>query len=134
MLTSDEIKRQLEDHEKRISKLENRVTAKPAIAQNDLSIKEFIFSKNCADDLQRTLAIGYYLEKYKNYSSFNIEDLERGFREAKEKVPSNINDKVNQNIKKNFIMQAKEKKDNKKAWVLTSLGERYVEGSFEKAK
>jgi hypothetical protein len=134
MLTSDEIKRQLEDHEKRILKLENLVAAKPAITQKELSIKEFILSKNCIDDLQRALAIGYYLEKYKNYTSFNVEDIECSFREAKEPVPSNINDKVNQNIKKGFIMLAKEKKDNKKAWVLTNSGERYVEGNFEKTK
>jgi len=131
MLTNDEIKRLLDNHEKRISELEKSITAKPVTTKKELSVKEFILSKNCTNDLQKTLAIGYYLEKYKKCLSFNIEDIDCCFREAKEKVPSNINDKVNQNISKGFIMPAKEKKDNKKAWVLTNSGEHYVEDNFE---
>jgi hypothetical protein len=60
-------------------------------------------------------------------TSFNATDIETIFRSAKEKLPKNMNDLVNSNIKKRFIDEAKEKKDGKKAWYLTSTGERHVE-------
>jgi len=134
MLTNDKIKRLLDNHEKRISELEESIKARPVTARKELSVREFILSKNCTNDVRKTLAIGYYLEKYKNYSSFNIEDLERVFREAKEKVPSNINDKVNKNISKGRIMTTEEKKNNMGAWVLTNTGEQFVEDNFKKTK
>ena len=128
-----EIKKKLEEHEKRISKLESLSQTKPETIEKKHSVKEFILSKKPKNDVQRTLTIGYYLEKYENFSSFNVSDLEEGFRTAKEKVP-NIGDKVQKNIKKGHIMDVKEKKDNLKAWVLTSSGEMHVEKDFKQGK
>ena len=129
-----EIKKKLEEHEKRISKLESLSQTKPETIEKKLSVKEFILSKKPKNDVQRTLAIGYYLEKYESFSSFNVRDLEEGFRAAKEKVPSNAGDKVQLNIKKGHMMEAKEKKDNLKALVLTNSGEKYVKNDFRKEK
>lgn len=129
-----EIKKKLEEHEKRISKLESSFQTKPETIKKELSIKEFILLKKPKGDVQRTLAVGYYLEKYENLSLFNVKDLEKGFRSAKERVPGNINDKAYQNIKRGYMMEAEEKKDDLKAWVLTNSGERYVENGFKKEK
>lgn len=137
MMPNEEIlrvKKKLEEHDKRLSKLESLFLAKPGAVKKQVSIKEFIISKKPKDDVQRALAIGYYLEKYEELFSFNVRDLEKGFRDAKEKIPKNINLCVIANIRKGHMMEAKEKKDNLKAWVLTNSGEKYVEGNFEKAK
>ena len=80
------------------------------------------------------MAIGHNLEEYETLSSFNVRDLENAFRAAKERVPANINDKVNKNIEKGYIMESKGRKDNLKAWVLTNSGEQYVENNFKKEK
>ena len=64
--------------------------------------------------------------------SFNATDIETIFRSAKERLPSNINDLVNSNVKTAFMDEAKEKKDGKKAWYLTSTGENYVEQELKK--
>lgn len=128
----NEIKRKLEEHEKRISHLERLFQDKPETVKKKISLKEFILSKKPKDDNQKTLAIGYYLEKHEGLPSFNVKDLESGFRAAKESPPDNINDKVNQNIKKKgYMAKAKEKKDKFNAWYLTNSGEEYVENSFE---
>jgi len=129
-----EIKKKLEEHEKRISKLESSFQTKPEVGKKETSIKEFILSKKPKDDLQKTLAIGYYFEKHEAFFSFNAKDLEEGFRAAKEKIPKNINDKVIKNIEKGHIMEAKEKKNNLKAWILTNTGEEFVENDFKKEK
>lgn len=131
MAVDNDLKKILDDHEKRIAALEDIMKSKPELLKKELSIKEFILSKKPQDDVQRTLIIGYYLEKYRAMTSYNAKDLEDGFREAKERVPENINYKVIKNIKKGLMMEAKEEKDNLKAWHLTGSGERFVENDLK---
>ena len=127
-----EIKRKLDEHEKRIFELENLIKAKPIPVKKRLSIRELIRSKKPKSNVQKTLLVAYFLEKYESFISFNVKDLEEGFRSAKEKVPSNINMFVNQNIKQGYMMEFSEKKDNLKAWTLTNTGEDYVDNDFKK--
>jgi hypothetical protein len=119
--------------EKRVDALERQPVVLPATAApiaKNTSIKEFILSKRPSNDVERTLAIAYFLEKSAGLHSFNIDDLAKHFQLAKEALPKNINDKVNMNIKKGHLAEAREKKDNKKAWIVTNSGERVVEGGF----
>lgn len=129
-----QMKKTLEEHEERIVKLENLLLTKPKEIMKKLSIREFMLSKNPGSEMQRTLAIAYYLEKYESLTSFNAKDLENGFRRAKEKIPRNINYEVIRNIQKGYMMEAEEKKDNRKAWYLTNAGVECVENGFDKEK
>lgn len=122
-----EIMTKLEEHESRISALEGAPAKKTQVEGKKLSVKEFLLTKKPTDDVQRTLVIGYYLEHFESMESYNVRDLANGFRSAKEPPPLNINDKVNMNIRKGHMMDAKEKKDKSKAWVLTNTGEKFVE-------
>jgi polyhydroxyalkanoate synthesis regulator phasin len=123
--------------EERVTKLEaqpsNAVKSVPAEANKGkgISVKEFIISSKPSGDVQKTLAIGYYLEKYEKMASFNVDDISRHFQLAKESTPQNINDKINMNIKKGHLMEADSKKDNKKAWVVTNTGEQFLENGFK---
>jgi hypothetical protein len=125
-----EIKRIVEEHERRIAHLESPAKEKPTKPVKQLSIKEFVLQKRPPTDLDKILVVGYYLERYRNVSPFIAKDLEELFIEAKEPVPANINDAVNKNIEKGYIMDAK-KKDSKKAWTLTATGERFVENDLK---
>jgi hypothetical protein len=120
--------------EKRVAQLEAAQTGKsiqPAGRDSKgISVKEFIIGKRPSNDVEKTLAIGYFLEKYTGATSFNVDDLGRHFQLAKEATPTNINDKVNMNIRKGHMAEAKEKKDNKKAWIVTNSGEQFVENGF----
>lgn len=127
-----EMKRILQQHEKRISDLENLAKSRPTRMKKDLSARELMLQKRPKNDVEKALVFGYYLEHYRNVSSFNRSDLEELFREAKEIVPSNINDKVNKNVEKGFIMEAKENREELKSWTLTSTGERFVENELGK--
>lgn len=138
----------MEDDKKlseKVSSLEDRVSALEALINNNpievvvshgkkLSIKEFILSKRPSGDVQKALAIAYYLEKHDGMDSFNVEDLARGFQLAKESTPANVNDKINMNIKKGHIAEAGEKKGNKKAWIVTNSGEKFVDDGFKEPK
>ena len=128
------IMRTLEEHESRISALEGMPAKKIQAEGKKLSVKEFLLTKKPTDDVQRTLVIGYYLEHFESMDRFNARDLSDGFRSAKEPLPTNINDKVNSNIGKGYMMEAKEKKDKFKAWVLTNSGEKFVEEVLPEGK
>jgi len=124
----------LEDHENRISALEGMPAKRTQVEGKKLSIKEFLLAKKPRDDVQQTLVVGYYLEHLEGMDKFNTKDLAEGFRSAKEPPPTNINDKVNLNIRKGHMMKAKEKKDKFKAWVLTNSGEKFVEEGLPKGE
>jgi hypothetical protein len=95
------------------------------------SAKEFLMTKEIKTETQKVLALGYFLEYMEGMESFNVNDLEVAFRAAKEKLPKNMNDAVNKNIARGFLMEAAEKKDAKKAWCLTATGEKYLKNEFK---
>ena len=120
----------IRDLEKRIAIFEGEPLK---ISPKKIAIAEFILSKKPKNDNEKTLAVGYYFEKYEQLQFFNVRDLEKGFREAKEKPPSNINDRVNTCVNRGFMHSVKEKKENRTAWTLTNSGISFVEGGFEKS-
>jgi hypothetical protein len=126
-----DINQVLRDHEARISALEKRLEGAGAIAQapgqKKQSAKEFLLSKKISTDTQKVVALAYFLEKQEGLGSFNVPDLETVFRAAREKLPKNMNDAVNKNVARGFLMGAEQKKDSKKTWQLTATGERFVE-------
>lgn len=115
--------------EKRVKELEDilMVRKKTIPIKRELSINEFLLSKNPKSDIEKTLMIAYFLEKYENMKIFNVRDIEDGFLRAKEKIPDNTNDKINQNIRRAFLMDVPEKKDGLKSWKLTNTGIEYIE-------
>lgn len=119
--------------EERLNKIESKLldTGTESSGQlmtiKKMSIKEFLMTKTLDDDVKRTLAISYFIEHVENTKPFNADDLKKAFRLAKIKLPSNINDKINMNIRAGRIMEAEEKKESKKAWELTATGEVFVE-------
>ena len=117
----------LEDHERRISKLEGMPEKKSAGEEKKMSVKEFILVKKPRNAVQKALVIGYYLEYLSGQESFNVKDLGEGFRLAKETSPKNMNDTVNMNIKNGHMMLAREKRDKLTAWIITNTGEKLVE-------
>lgn len=136
MNTNKTLEQRVEELERRIARIEtalpsNEVVLTVAKAKK-LSPKEFLMTKELKRETQKALALGYYLEYIEGMESFNIADLETAFRSVKERPPQNMNDTINKNIARGFLMETKEKKDSKKAWVLTSTGEKYVEEELSK--
>ena len=134
---TEQIEKRIASLEDRVSKLEQKTS--PTLSESvvsdskkKISIKEFLMNKKVDDDVKRTLAIAYFLEHIEKNESINTDDLKKAFSLAKSPLPSNINDKVNMNIKNAHMMEASEKKDNKKAWVLTATGEQFVENELNK--
>lgn len=126
-----EILERLSKLEERISNFESSKTTNNKMSTKNISIREFFISKRPKDEIQKTLLTCFYLENFEGLEFFNIKNIEKGFRDAKEKIPKNINYNVFMNIKKGYIMEHNEKKDNMKSWMLTNTGNKLVEDNFE---
>ena len=127
------IEKRIEDLEKRVDALEGKSvqsTTSLMSKTRKMSAREFLMTKEIKTETQKTLALAFFLEQMDGMQSFNVADLESAFMAAKEKRPANTNDAVNKNIARGFIMEATEKKDTKKAWTLTTTGERFVDNNF----
>lgn len=123
--------KRIDELEKRVEKLEQLLTTPGTTARpKRMSAKEFLLTKGAETEVQKVLALGYFLERMEGMESFNVVDLESAFRAAKEKLPKNLNDAANRNVARGFLMEAEVKKDSKKAWYLTSTGERHVENEL----
>jgi hypothetical protein len=123
--------------ETRVTQIEAGTTtagdSKPMVRKK-VSIKEFLLEKPPPTDIQRTLAIGYFLETHAGMTSFTKADLEKGYSDAKEPKPSNISVNITRCIKAGHMMEADEKKNNKTAYVVTRSGEEFVLAGFAKPK
>lgn len=130
----EDIERRFRELEERIKKLEVNPADRPVgnadNPRKNMSIREFMLSKNPASDLQKTRTIGYFLEKYEGAGAFTKGDIVNGYRVAKEKTPNNVSDNLAKNVAAGHMMETKEKKDGKKAWILTNTGEKSVEVGF----
>jgi hypothetical protein len=86
------------------------------------------FFKQCnpqsAND--RALLGGYFLEKFRQVQNFTAAEVRDIVREAKWPPPPNVNDSINQNIRKGYLMTAGDR-EGKIAFVVTSDGEAAVE-------
>jgi hypothetical protein len=104
-----------------------------ATAAKKLSIKEFLLESPPSTYIQRTLAVGYFLETHAGMASFTKVDLEKGYSDAKETKPSNISVNIKHCIKQGHMMEAEEKKNNKTAYVVTRSGEQFVMAGYKKS-
>lgn len=91
------------------------------------SLVEFLKSKGSpSSHIDVELLFAYWLLKKRNMESYNIVDIQNCYAEARITKPANITDVMNGLQEKGYAMP-KDKKDGKKAWVITGTGEEYVE-------
>ncbi|MCP8309424.1 MAG: hypothetical protein H3Z53_09965 [archaeon] len=100
----------------------------PEVKVLPTSLVEFIKAKgNPSEHTDIAILFSYWLHKKEKMGSYNKDDIEKCYTEARITKPMNITDVMNRLQGKGYLMPAPEKKDNKKAWVITRSGEEYVE-------
>jgi len=98
-------------------------TTEPAAKK--ISPGQFFKKCNPKTDVDRVLVAGSYLEQIRNAQDITAAEVRDLVKEAKWPPPINVNDAINRNIKKGFLMSAGDR-ENKRAFVLTSDGEDFV--------
>lgn len=74
-----------------------------------------------------TAVFAYWLLKVENVESFNVTDIENCYDQTRKTKPRSIHVAMITNVQRHVFAEAKEKKDGKKAWVITRKGEEIVE-------
>jgi predicted metal-dependent hydrolase len=97
-----------------------------------ISPAQFFKKYNPKTDNDRVLVAGFYLEQVKNLQNFTAAEVRDQIRDAKRNPPKNVNDSINQNVRKGLLMSAGDR-DNKIAFVLTSDGEEQVAAMLNEA-
>jgi hypothetical protein len=91
-----------------------------------MQISEFLAGKNITIHMDRIVAILYY-HYHKGTEPTTIAELEESYSNARMKPPRNFSDILATCIRKGYVVEAKDKKDGKKAWRITPTGEKFVE-------
>lgn len=104
----------------------------PQVSVKGMSAAQFFRKAKVQSDVDRVLVAGFFLEKERKVDSFSGREVSDLIREAKSPPPVNVNDAINKNIMKGYIMPSGEK-DNHKAFVLTTDGEQVVEDLMKNA-
>ncbi len=134
MTGSDNVEARLSRIEDRLNRLEtvaggSVVSMKGPQKTKPVSIKEYIIGKNPQTANDRVLTMGYFLENIGGQEQFNVEDIKGCFRMAKIPAPTNVNDIINKNIAKGYMMESG-KSGGVKSWVLTATGEAVTSKGF----
>lgn len=92
------------------------------------SLGEFLDMKgNPKKHTDISAVFAYWLLKADKMVSFNVEDIESRYDLTRITKPSSIHVTMTTNVQRHVFAEAKEKKDGKKAWVITRKGEGHVE-------
>ena len=133
----DNIITSLENLSKRISNIESNLSKrKPeilvgqvcskAVKVKNESFMEFFKKFNPKKETDKTLIIMYFLESRRDIVNITTKDIAVGYKEIREKAPTNIPDKIQMLHKKGLVMPG-EIIDKLKGWVITRSGLDYLE-------
>lgn len=124
----------LEPASKKSGSKTERTLTKPAKA---VSVREFIQKAEVKRHTDKVMAFGYYLEKYSDLKEFTPADINNCYYEAKMET-SNTSQIIIQNIKRGYMMEAKQPKSAKgakgarKKYTLTHSGEEFILNKIDK--
>ena len=93
----------------------------------------FLAQLNITTHIDRIVAILYY-QYHTGNKLTTIAELEGAYSSVRVRAPRNFSDILAQCIRNGYVVAAKDKKDGKKAWQITSFGEKFVETELPKVK
>ena len=91
------------------------------------SVASFLNEKKFSTAVELVMSIGYYIECVENKGIFTSKDIENKLTEVRKRKPSSISQMFTQNIKKGFLRECAEKKDNLKAYSILDEGIKWYE-------
>jgi len=92
------------------------------------TLGEFLDMKgNPKKHTDTTAAFAYWLLKAEEQQMFNVDDMLERYDRTRSTKPGSIHVAMTTNVKRHVFAEATEKKDGKKAWIITRKGEEHVE-------
>jgi len=96
-------------------------------AELPATLGEFLDEKGNPKKHTDVVAVyGYWLFKKEKFTSFNARDITGCYDSTRRPKPKNVNAIIDTNVASHIFAEATEKKNGKKAWVITRPGEDHV--------
>lgn len=92
------------------------------------TVSEFLAAAAPRNHVETAVLVAYFMWRSGDGAGMTIEELVGSYAQARLKRPKNPSDVLAQAIRKGYLLEAPQKKDGKKAWLITQTGEAYVEG------
>lgn len=137
-METEEIKKILKNHEKRIGILEGDKKIGHGNVEKltrQESLREFINKYKFKAGTDKVLLMIYFLETRRSVGKVSIKELSECFKEIRDVVPRNMSDKFYKLAKRGFIMPADSNSNGKvNFWRYTNTGKGYIEKKLKNAK
>ena len=91
-----------------------------------LSLREFLTEVDPKTHNERIVAIGHYLHEQKSQDAFSKDDIEAGYKSAREKLPKNLSRDLGRTVAAGLIDEA----DGNATFYVTNTGAKAVENCF----
>lgn len=118
----------VEDSEAQLFSLESENMLLSANSSNKYSsIASFLNEKKFSTDVELVMGVGYYIECIEKNGIFTSKDVENKLIEARKSRPGNISQMLTQNIKKGYLCECADKKENLKAYSILEDGIEWCE-------
>ncbi len=102
------------------------VVEQPAMRQVPDHFSEFSSHYELDSHMEKVVG-ALYFNFHKGNISLTLQELGDAYSNARTKSPANFSDVLGACIRKGYVIEARDKKDGKKAWQITSTGEKYLE-------
>ncbi len=87
---------------KEVENIMNSLVENKSLDKKEISIIDFLKSKEINNHSNRIMAMAYYLYKFKDVDPFNIKDITEMYSIARINKPKNLNDFISKLFKRNF--------------------------------
>ncbi len=136
-MDNEELVQKVVELEARVKELEQSRTLNSSVSdvsnsrREKISVTEFLRERNPETAMDKALVFAKFFEKDSGSETFVTGDLLTLWRQAKEALPSNVNDLIAKNVKKGLMAEETVKKDGKKCWYVTRSGVAVVDKGFQ---
>lgn len=106
------------------------------VAERELpaTVSEFLALAQPGSQPETAVCVAYYMWHSGDRGGMTVEELMAAYAQRRAKRPRNVSDALAKAARKGHIVDAPDRKNGKKAWVITQAGEAYVEGRLEQRR
>jgi len=97
------------------------------------NLNEFLPRVDPRSHPQRVVAIAYHALHTGNENGLTTAEFIDAYKRARETRPKNMSDVIATCFRRGFLIDASQRKEGAKSWVITKTGEAYLEAGFQES-
>jgi hypothetical protein len=98
------------------------------------SLPELLAIANPRNHPDTAVLVAYYMWRSGDTAGMTVDELLGAYAQSRRPKPSNASDVLGKATRRGHLVEASEKKNGKKAWIVTPTGEAYAEALLERGR